>query len=715
VSPGHTFWRARSLNGGLEMSASVPIVPVRAGPERGGATRLRDHVRSLLSARICGVLVVVTVTTGGLFGVVTYGVKLQRSADLRLAVHEDACTVNTFATWCRARRERGERLAVDLFSGAGGLSLGLEQGGWTVALAVDNDSKALQTHRHNFPGLTLPVDLGDRTAQRDLVAMLSEVEIDLVAGGPPCQPFSRAGRSKIRSLVSAGKRDATDERRALWRAFLDVTLALQPRAALMENVPDMALGDDFRVVRTMVEELEDHGYHTDVRLVDTWHYRVPQHRKRLIVLARRDSPSFTWPDRSDMITTLEQAIGDLPKLGLGTGARCTDYTPPVEQSEFAAIMREGAPDGVVWDHMTRPVRDDDREVFTMMDSRTLYADIPRDRRRYTADTFDDKYKRLGWDELSRSITAHIAKDGYWYIHPDEHRTLTVREAARIQTFPDRFRFAGTRSDAFRQIGNAVPPLLGYAAALALHPEPINECPSASAPATIDVPPLWRRTREALTTWARAQRSGPFWFLLPGDAVTPAVAAATALLVGRATKARGAEEALAIVRGHVRFNGIDITAMQDHLSADPGRAALERFRYLTRRTAIWSNVDQMADELALTSSQRSLFRLLCGQDLMLENQSAFRVAARVAGTSSDRTNRLSDGRVDLARLVGAGPDATLRMAALRLLGNTVCRQPQRVCHSCPLRQHCASAELDRNDAVSRPLQDVAVTAVPRPSR
>src|SRR5690606_8479534 len=115
---------------------------------------------------------------------------------------------------------------------------------------------------------------------------------------------------------------------------------------------------------------------------------------------------------------------------------------------------------VVWDHVTRPVRDDDREAFRLMKPGTRYGELPKHLRRYRDDIFDDKYNRLDWNGLSRSITAHIAKDGYWYIHPSELRTLTVREAARIQTFPDHFRFAGSRSHAFRQIGNAVPPALG---------------------------------------------------------------------------------------------------------------------------------------------------------------------------------------------------------------------------------------------------------------
>ena len=114
----------------------------------------------------------------------------------------------------------------------------------------------------------------------------------------------------------------------------------------------------------------------------------------------------------------------------------------------------------MFDHITRPVREDDERAFQLMDSTTRYSDLPDDMKRYRDDIFDDKYKRLGENELSRTITAHIAKDGYWYIHPRQNRTLTVREAARLQTFPDRFRFAGPPSAAFRQIGNAVPPAVG---------------------------------------------------------------------------------------------------------------------------------------------------------------------------------------------------------------------------------------------------------------
>lgn len=628
----------------------------------------------------------------GKAAVATYAVKLQRSDDLRLPRHDAGCSEESFHKWCTAAVNSGSRLAVDLFSGAGGLSLGLQDAGWTIALAVDNDEKALQTHQHNFPGLTLARDLGDPEQRRALLNLLAGVEIDVLAGGPPCQPFSRAGLSKIRSLVATGHRDKDDPRRELWNAFLEIALAIRPRAILMENVPDMALGDDFLVIRKMIDALEQGGYYTELLLVDAWRYGVPQHRKRLILLARSDSESFSWPAGQEQAPTLRDAIGDLPSLGQTTGARSLPYPRRKNLPNFAQKMRDGMQDDLVWDHMTRPVRDDDREVFQLMDSSTLYGNLPPEKRRYSADTFDDKYKKLDWNSRSRSITAHIAKDGYWYIHPSELRTLTVREAARIQTFPDRFRFAGTRSDAFRQIGNAVPPLLGEAGAWALKP-----VSSAADPGQLGVGgSRWAATRLALTEWARRQQHERHWYLLPGPSVTIAVAAVTALLAAaRSAPAPGAEDALRIIRGRVRLSKADLDDMCEVLPTAPGRAVAELFRPLLPKRNIWNDPVLLAEALRMKSSQERTFLLLSGNDVLLATQATLRVAARVAGSESHKVNRLSNGRVDLARLIGAGPDAPLRAAALRLIGNTICRSAGPDCDRCPLQDNCIdSARQDR---------------------
>ncbi len=611
-----------------------------------------------------------------------YGVKLERSDDLRLPRRLGAPTVDGLADWCAARREAGERLAVDLFSGAGGLSLGMVQAGWTMAASVDHDAKALQTHEHNLSGVALATDMADPRAVKALIDLIKPLGIDLIGGGPPCQPFSRAGRSKIRSLVADGRRDAYDERRELWRSFVRVTLAVRPRAILMENVPDMALGDDFRVVRNIVAEFEKAGYHTELRLVDAWLYGVPQHRKRLILLARRDNDRFTWPEPG-LLCTLRDAIEDLPALATATGGRRLPYEPNT-QSVFAQLMRQGAEPGVVHDHMTRPVRPDDREVFELMDSTTLYSSIPMEMRRYSADTFDDKYKRLGWDELSRSITAHIAKDGYWYIHPEEHRTLTVREAARIQTFPDGFRFAGTRSDAFRQIGNAVPPMLGQAAASALTPQ--QEGRQQTVART-----NWPRVRAQLTRWARRRRQDHgSWHLLPGGDMTPPVAAVTALLTGTRASGQVLETAMGGMRGISHLGAGTIMQLGLAVTSPTAQAAVRRLATLTNKRSIWKDVDAVSVALSMRPGEDLTFRLLCNEDVLLTNQPALRVASRFRDTGSSSKNRLSDGRVDLARLVGFGTEAPLRMAALQLLGTQVCTAVNPECDGCPIAPGCATS-------------------------
>lgn len=634
-----------------------------------------------------------------------YGVPLQRSDYLKLDPNENSCTLEGFQDWLEGFG-KGKRLAVDLFSGAGGLSSGIERAGWTTAAAVDFDERALETHRANFPGLSLKMDLGDPAERDRLEGILRPAKIDLVAGGPPCQPFSRAGRNKIRDLVKNHGRDPEDRRKELWSAYLDMVKRISPRVVLMENVPDMGLHDDFFVIRTIEEELEELGYATQVRLVDAWHYGVPQHRKRLILLARRDVDDFTWRKPDAVRTSLHEAIGDLPELEVVPTERVGDrelkYRKPLAPSAFAEKMREKAPQGVVWDHMTRRVRVDDHRIFEVMEPDTKYSDLQeklaeeeREYQRYSAEKYTDKYKKLAWDELSRTITAHIAKDGYWYIHPQQLRTLTVREAARVQTFPDHFRFAGTRSDAFRQIGNAVPPLLGEAAAEVLRPRD----DATAMPAGLR--PHWRQVRRGLTDWARQRLVGGDWYQFPGEKPVPLHAAVVAMVSGAKAKPAVMAEFMTNVRSSKTLTAALFRRLVDAAPSVSVQARVNRLAPLVDRSYDWhwkKRFDVPA-KLAMKPAEAALYRLLIGEDRMLVGQSTLRVAARVNGIEPDHANRLSEGRVNLVKLVGAGEDAPLRMAAIRLIGMHLCREDQPVCSECPLIAHCASRKKRSGDLLT----------------
>ncbi|MFJ5233046.1 DNA cytosine methyltransferase [Kitasatospora sp. NPDC088391] len=628
----------------------------------------------------------------------TYGVPLERSDYFKPGKHRHHCEPEDFRMWIQSGFGKGKRLAVDLFSGAGGLSLGIERAGWTTAAAVDFDERARETHAANFPGMSLCVDLGDESKRDEFVQRIldSGAEIDMVAGGPPCQPFSRAGRSKIRHLVEYHNRDPHDLRKELWRAYVDVVEKLLPRVVLMENVPDMGLGDDFSVIRVIAAELENIGYVTDVRLVDAWNYRVPQHRKRLILLARRDGSGFEW-GKPQKQTTLRDAIGDLPALdpkaleAVGARNGVYDEQQKSKVSPFAREMRKKAEAGVIHDHMTRRVRSDDFRIFTVMDSKTLYSDLEekleddeKKFQRYDAEQFTDKYKKLDWNELSRTITAHIAKDGYWYIHPEEPRTLTVREAARIQTFPDRFRFAGTRSDAFRQIGNAVPPLLGEAAARVLL--------SQDVPAEEKAVDKWPKLRDDLTRWAKAQRAGDQWHQFPGGRkMRPLGALVMAVLSGSKLNPKQLSSAMDDVAGCRELTKDVYLALVNAAPTAAVRKRLEdRLGAVVDRPEVWTSADSVLEHskvMGLKPGELALFRLLAGGDIMLVSQGALRVAARVQQNDSHLTNRLTEGRLNLIKILGAGRDAPVRMAAIRFIGENLCRDKQPICESCPLSGYC----------------------------
>jgi DNA (cytosine-5)-methyltransferase 1 len=436
-----------------------------------------------------------------------YGVPIARGVEIKLKAHKRECSLLNLRSYV-AKTTRP--LALDLFCGAGGLSLGLEEAGFDVILGVDRYDRAIATHRANFGGVSLCGDISDPRQLRLIKSALKDIPISLIAGGPPCQPFSRAGKNKIRSLGNS----SGDRRRELWRSFVCLVKQIKPQYVLIENVPDLAYGDSSVIFRQIVNALEVIGYNVESRFLNAWQFGVPQHRQRLFIVAYLNGLSFHWPPtRTGDKVTVRDAISDLPAVVGGGRQIELPYGEPKSLFQQRSRRRLSASQKrKIHDHLTRSVRDDDLEAFRLMTDGSLYSDLPKHLRRYRADIFEDKYKRLAWDGLSRSITAHIGKDGYWYIHPEQHRTLTIREAARIQTFPDHFRFAGSPSHAFRQIGEAVPPELAKALGRAIR-SAINSTPrSMSCPSTLTLSRVllswfkklapdklvapWRRSRDA---------------------------------------------------------------------------------------------------------------------------------------------------------------------------------------------------------------------------
>lgn len=652
-----------------------------------------------------------------------YGVKLVRGPFVRLPRHALACESVDELQALTASLTRP--LAVDLFCGAGGLSLGLAQAGFDVILGVDHDSEALETHRAHHPGLSVDWDLGDDDVVERVAGLVKAAGVTLVAGGPPCQPFSRAGRSMIRDLVRTGRRDHHDHRRDLWESFLGVIELSKPPAVLMENVPDMALDRGMVILRTITERLEDLGYSVEERVVDTWRYGVPQFRQRLILVALAEHLEFAWPEESSDRVTVDNAIGDLPEVdggwrpsnGQGPDPMASGWAPySGPQTAFQRRAREGvAPEEAdkVFDHITRPVREDDAQAFAQMNPNTRYSELDPALKRYRDDIFDDKYKRLDPNDVSRTITAHIAKDGYWYIHPYQDRTLTVREAARLQTFPDWVRFAGPPSAAFRQIGNAVPVALGRRIGEAI------------------LLALQTRRRARSSTGLIAQELSS-WFAENPPRRVPWLAASNRWLVVQAEllwsriAVENVEKAWSSVRNlDTPSKTLDAMPLLAVLASRWGRAG--RCEQVAESAAWFSanphalaesaSAAELADAPHVTAAIADLAcRVVPGdaEDPVLAGYGVLRVAARFQGDDVDKQNRLSDGRLAIARMIGGDDTSHEAHLALIELANGLCGPGVPSCGHCPIEPWCVEASAGAAQTVL-PLTTRALPQRPRPER
>ena len=349
---------------------------------------------------------------------------------------------------------------IDLFAGCGGLSLGFARAGFSVTRAVEIDPVIAGTYEKNHPGTRMLVAGIEEIDQTDT---FSRGEADVIIGGPPCQGFSMAG-ARIREGFMG------DERNYLFRHYFNVVRRVKPALFVMENVKGimtMERGEIFREILRLFsdpEQLEGEAYHTYHRVVQAASFGIPQKRERVILLGVLDrgvDMDRLWRETEEEVkeedpdffspVTVRDAIGNLP-LPTADG----EVPNPRPQTPYQRALASGG--AVLCNHtqtrhsplaVKRMHQVGRGENFTV-----LHETI--------TSVHSGSYGRLRWDEPAATITTRFdTPAGGRFIHPDYDRTLTPREAARIQSFPDSFVFTGSRTSICRQIGNAVPPKIAY--------------------------------------------------------------------------------------------------------------------------------------------------------------------------------------------------------------------------------------------------------------
>lgn len=384
---------------------------------------------------------------------------------------------------------------IDLFAGCGGLSEGFYRKGFKALAHVEINHWACETLRarmkyYGYKDFDKEVIEHDITA-KDIISKIDNAvngrAVDIIIGGPPCQAYSTAGR------VRDGKKMATDPRNYLFESYVKILEHYQPKYFVFENVTGLlsakvngepifpivlkALGKKYKVIDN-----------PDVLVHNTADYGVPQLRKRVIIIGvRKDIDKDPMQLYHDIVKThwspetpeelrkgrkhfvdVKQAIGDLPSVEPGNDASTPEFNYPCDNEFLKRISKSGS--HPLMDHVARKHNDMDRERFQIMiHNHWTFGQLRREMPQYEhehARVFDNSYVVQWWDLPSKTILAHIHKDGFQFIHPDEkqRRTFTVREAARIQSFPDDFEFKGARGEKYKQIGNAVPPLFAEALA-----------------------------------------------------------------------------------------------------------------------------------------------------------------------------------------------------------------------------------------------------------
>jgi len=369
-----------------------------------------------------------------------------------------------------------------LFCGCGGLTLGMQRAGFEVLAAVDHDEAAVKVLSKNCPDIphVLQADLA-KFSPRDLAAKIGRDHVEVIVGGPPCQGFSMA---RQRDGANSGPRMVKDKRRQLYQEFLRFVHHFRPKVFVMENVPGIKSAAGGRYLTRVQHRARLIGYRVHAQTERVSSLGVPQKRVRQLIIGTRLDLPILFPGkvsrapRATERPTLGEAIGDLPVLRAGSGDDDSEYD---RERRTAHVAKHGT--GYLFGvleadraarltaHVARPHSDRDLRDFARLKEgehsgvaaqRGVEFEFP-----YDKEAFWDRYTRQHRNRLCSTIVAHMAKDGLMFIHPTQNRSLTPREAARVQSFPDWFVFPVSRTHQFRLIGNAVPPLVGEALGLAV--------------------------------------------------------------------------------------------------------------------------------------------------------------------------------------------------------------------------------------------------------
>lgn len=351
-------------------------------------------------------------------------------------------------------------IGIDLFAGAGGLSLGFEQAGFDIVAAVDIDPIHCAAHKFNFPNsATVCKSVIDTTGEElRRVSGIGKRDLDIVIGGAPCQGFS---------LI--GKRALDDSRNQLVYHYVRLVMELKPKYFVFENVKGLTVGMHRKFLKEIIEAFGEGGYDvvTDYKVLNAADYGVPQDRRRLFLMgARKGLPLPAYPQPAGR-TTVGQAIGDIPDAEKFAELWERDWTKAKfgKPSTYAAYLRGKKDDPTDFGYR----RQFDPSLLT---GSLLTAHTTLSRERFAATEPDavepiSRFKRLALDGICNTLRAGTASDRGAFtsprpIHPTAPRVITVREAARLHSYPDWFRFHATKWHGFRQIGNSVPPMLARA-------------------------------------------------------------------------------------------------------------------------------------------------------------------------------------------------------------------------------------------------------------